>query len=383
MVPAAAADAPGWLLGPFRGGLGLGAGAYYALIWLAFIAYLCAFLGAPALSPRLLRGAAVLLIAIFAIAPPLLSQDVFSYIDYARLGVVHGLNPYTHVPTDAAADPAIAHVGWTESPSAYGPLFTLASFPLAWVSVPVALWGLKALAAASAFGLAALTARMAAPRGADPRRAFALVALNPLVLVHVVGGAHNDAAMMLLALGGCAAVLALREPGGGFAIASAAGLKLSATFVAPFALLGSPRPARLLAGAAAAIAVLAAAALAAFGPQALDSVALVGENQGRVSNYSLPNLAAELLNIGIGPVRTVALGAFLLLLAALLIRVHRGGDWIGAAGWASLGLLLATAWLLPWYLVWALPFAAISRDDRLVAAVLALSALQLAARIPL
>jgi hypothetical protein len=109
----------------------------------------------------------------------------------------------------------------------------------------------------------------------------------------------------------------------------------------------------------------------------------VGENQDRVSNYSLPNLAFELFNVGIGPVRAVALGAYLLLLAALLLRVRRGGDWIAATGWAALGLLLATAWLLPWYVVWALPFAALSRDDRLLAAVLALTAVQLAARIPL
>ena len=40
----------------------------------------------------------------------------------------------------------------------------------------------------------------------------------------------------------------------------------------------------------------------------------------------------------------------------------RGGDWVRAAAWAALGLLLATAWLLPWYLIWPLPLAAISRD---------------------
>ncbi len=45
------------------------------------------------------------------------------------------------------------------------------------------------------------------PRGVDPLRAAAFVALNPLVLVHVVGGAHNDALAMLLAMLGVAAVL--------------------------------------------------------------------------------------------------------------------------------------------------------------------------------
>jgi hypothetical protein len=178
-------------------------------------------------------------------------------------------------------------------------------------------------------------------------------------------------------------VLAAREASGGFAIAAAAGLKLSAAFVAPFALLGAARRGRLLAGAAIAIALTVGAAFLAFGPHFLDSATLAGENQGRVSNYSLPNLLSELLNLDVDLIRAFTAAAFLALVASLMLWVHRGADWVRATGWAALGLLLATAWLLPWYIIWALPFAAISRDERLVAAVLGLTALQLAARIPL
>ena len=71
------------------------------------------------------------------------------------------------------------------------------------------------------------------------------------------------------------------------------------------------------------------------------------------------------------------------LFAFLLAWTWRGGDWIRAAGWAAAGLLLATAWLLPWYLIWALPLAALSRDRPLQLLVLALTAFQLGARIPL
>ena len=46
-----------------------------------------------------------------------------------------------------------------------------------------------------------------------------------------------------------------------------------------------------------------------------------------------------------------------------------------------LGLLLATSWLLPWYLIWALPLAALSRDRTLQLLVLALTAFQLGARL--
>jgi cytochrome c biogenesis protein CcdA len=61
----------------------------------------------------------------------------------------------------------------------------------------------------------------------------------------------------------------------------------------------------------------------------------------------------------------------------------RGFDWVRAAGWTALGLLLASAWLLPWYLIWPLPLAAISRDRALQLLTLALTAYQLGARIPI
>ena len=395
LVPAALGGGPGWLEGIYGGGLGVAPGSYYAMLWLAFASYLCVLLAAPALGRRLLLGACLLLLAAFVLAPPLLSQDVFSYIDYARLGVLHELNPYSHAPVDVASDPAFPFVGWADSSSAYGPLFTAGTYPLAWVSVPVALWLLKGAAAASVAALAVLVARLAPARGLDSNRALAMVALNPLVLVHVVGGAHNDGMAMLLAMGGCAAVLARREALGGFGLLAAAALKLSSAFVIPFALLGTLDPptdrgddrlgraSRLLVGMALALLAIGAVALTFFGTHALDSLAMAGENQARISNYSLPNLLSEFLGADVDTVRAGALGAYCLLLLGLLAWVWRGADWIRAAGWAGLGLLLASAWLLPWYLIWVLPLAALSRDARLVLAVLALTALQLAARVPL
>ena len=60
------------------------------------------------LAPKLSRRAGLLwsvvgLHVVFLLAPPLLSQDVFSYIAYARLGVEHGLNPYAFRPFDIPA----------------------------------------------------------------------------------------------------------------------------------------------------------------------------------------------------------------------------------------------------------------------------------------
>ena len=43
-------------------------------------------------------AAIVVLVTAFAVAPVLISHDVYSYLDYARLGVRHGLDPYVHPP---------------------------------------------------------------------------------------------------------------------------------------------------------------------------------------------------------------------------------------------------------------------------------------------
>jgi hypothetical protein len=73
------------------------------------------------------------------------------------------------------------------------------------------------------------------------------------------------------------------------------------------------------------------------------------------------------LGIGVGGVRAAALVAYALLVAWLMRWTWRGGDWVRAAGWAGLGLLVATSYLTPWYTIWVLPLAAIARDRALVA----------------
>jgi hypothetical protein len=352
-------------------------------MWVGFAAYLGMLAAAPSLDARLLWGAIVLLLAAFALAPVLLSHDVYSYVDYARLGVRHGLDPYVHPPEAAAGDPAFAKVTWTESTSAYGPLFTLATYPLAWLPVGAAVAVLKAAAALSVLGIAALVSRIAAWRGADPARAAAFVALNPLVLVHVVGGAHNDGLTMLLVTVSVAAILSAREASGGGALTAAIATKASAAFLGPFALLGSARRTRLLTGALVAAVAIAIAAHLAFGWDWLNGFGLAGENQSRTSYMSIPITVARLTGLGTDGVRLAAALLYAILVAYLLLWTWRHGDWVRAAAWAALGLLLATSWLLPWYLIWVLPLAAISRDRPLQLLTLALTAYQLGARIPL
>ena len=382
-VPGTAEGAPAWLLGPYGDGLGLGGGTYLALMFAAFVAYIGVVAGAPALARGVVWGGILVGVAGFALAPPLLSLDVFSYVSYARLGAEEGLTPYDAVPADLPGDPAASRVeDFRFTASAYGPLFTLATYPLGLVGVPLALWTLKAISAIAVLGVAGLTERLAAVRGASPTEAAAVVALNPLVLVHVVGGAHNDALVALGLVAGAAAVVAGLDASGGASIVLGAAVKLSGAFAAPFAFLGSRRPARLLVGAAAGVAAIVAVSLAAFGTAVTDALGIIGENQSDASYYSVPSTVARILDLDPEAVRIAFLGAYAGLVAWLLAWTWRGGDWVRAAAWAGAGLLAATAWLVPWYLIWALPFAAVARDRAVVVVVLAISVLQLPTAIP-
>jgi hypothetical protein len=353
---------------------------------------------------KLLWTAIAVAVAAFAVAPVLLSHDVYSYVDYARLGVVHGLDPYVYPPAAAPFDPAYARVTWIDATSAYGPLFTLAIYPLAWLPIWWAVAALKATAAVSVLGIAVLVARIAPSRGVSPLGAAAFVALNPLVLIHVVGGGHNDGIAMLAATVGVAATLSAAEASAGAAFVAAFALKPPAALAAPFAAIGAARlkgsapyrgdkassggrgrrcGARLLVGAGVAALAIGTAAYTAFGWHWLDAIGLAGENQHRTTHMSIPITLARLTGLDAAGVRATALGLFALAFAYLLIRTWHGMDWLRAAAWASLALLLATAWLLPWYLIWTLPLVALSRDRPLQLLTLILTAYQLPARMPL
>src|SRR5215207_1391613 len=74
------------------------------------------------------------------VRPPLLSSDIFNYVGYAPLEVVHGLNPYVHPLSAAPIDPFYVYVGWPLNTTAYGPLYTIGSLPLGWLTFPTAIW---------------------------------------------------------------------------------------------------------------------------------------------------------------------------------------------------------------------------------------------------
>jgi alpha-1,6-mannosyltransferase len=286
------------------------------------------------------------------------------------------------VPAAIPHDAALPFVGWRGAVSAYGPLFTLVTYPLGLLGVPAALWLLKCVAAVSVVGIAAIAARAAARRGADPGRAAVLIALNPLVLVDVIGGAHNDALTVLLVTA-AVAMLGGNEIAAGASVVGSFAMKASALVAAPFALLASRGRRKLLAAEIGALVLAGGISYAAFGLTPLDAAGVVGLDQSLASRHSVPSTLARVADLGVSPVRVVLELGYVVLLVVLLVRTARGGDWVRAAGWAAFGLLLATSWLMPWYVLWVLPFAAVAGDGPLSVAALALCAFQLSSRVPL
>lgn len=384
VVPAEGPGAdPGWLKGVFGDGLGIGGGSYLELEQLALLLYVAVLLCASAIGSRLLWIGAIAALLAFTLAPPLLSLDLFSYASYARLEALHGLNPYEHPPSAVPGDEAVAYVeDFRGTTSPYGPLFTLGTTPLAHLGLPGFVWVVKALVGLAVLATAWIASRMAAVRGLDPRPAAALVALNPLVLVHVVGGGHNDALMALVMIAGVGAVVAGRDLIGGAGLVAAAGIKAAGALTLPFAVVEGIRRPRLIAGVVAGAALLVAVALLAYGSAVDSALSVASTNQDLASRASLPSTVSDALGIGLDGVRDAALVLLAALVVGLLVWTARGADWIRAAGWASIGVLLASSYLTPWYVIWALPLAAISRDRALVATSVLVTAFLLRHQVP-
>jgi hypothetical protein len=396
LVNATSGGSPGWLLGPLRflgasGANGRLAGPlFYAALWVALLLYVVVLLAARSIGARLALGTVVATHVLFLLAPPLLSHDVFSYIAYARLGVANHLNPYTHTPLDIQGDPGFTHAGSIDAVSAYGPLFTLLTYPLSPLGVPAAFWILKVVAALSSLGVVALVWRIAERLRRDPLVPALMVGLNPLVLVHVVGGAHNEALTLLVTMAGVALWVAGRDVAGTAVATLATGIKASAGLVVPFLVVGDIR--RRLVAAVGVVLGLLALGLIAFGTHALDAFSLISSNQDRSSRYSFPYKTAQLLGALLpgdrldyrDAARVLFAAAFAAVFAWLLWRTWRALiDPLDAIGWATLAILIASAWLVPWYILWLLPFAALLRDRRLQVATLLLCAWMLVIAVPL
>jgi phage shock protein PspC (stress-responsive transcriptional regulator)/branched-subunit amino acid transport protein AzlD len=378
----------GWLAGI---GERLGFRVFLIAVLAATVSYagltaLAYFRGERAVPRRWAIALIGLLHALIFLGPVLISTDVFSYIAYARMGVVHGVNPYLHGPASISSDPIFAYVGhdWRRVASAYGPLYTLISYPLAPLGIHGALWAMKLEAQLASIGTLALVWRCARARGYEPVAALVAVGLNPLYLIYGLGGAHNDLVMMAAMMGAVALTLTprerdagpRREAGAAALIVAGALVKATVAALLPFMIVSRRRLAPII-GALAAIIAGAIVGYLVFGRHGIDLVSALSRDSGFVSTDSFANEIAHLFGkSGVFPVdHTLLKGALVVIVAHLLWRTWRGYDWIAAAGWSLLAISVTSTWLLAWYILWPLPLAVVARDRRLLIATLAVQAM--------
>jgi alpha-1,6-mannosyltransferase len=361
---------------------GIGERLGYRVFLIALIAFTAGYAGLVALARVVSKRWAIALIVVLHafvfVGPILLSTDVFSYIAYARMGVQHGLNPYTHGPIAISHDPIYHYVGtdWKKVATAYGPLYTLISYPFGLLGVTGALWGMKVLAMIASAGTLALTWRCARLRGRDPVAATLIVAANPLYVVYALGGAHNDLLMMLMMMGAVALTFAGRDAPAAALVIAGALVKATVAALLPFMLLARRGAGQIL-GALVTLALGALVAYAVFGSDGVNIVAALNRDAAFVSTDSFPTEIAHLLGKpGVFPIDHDLLKAGLIVIVLhLLWRTWRGYDWVAASGWALLAISVTSTWLLAWYILWPLPLAVIVRDRRLLVATLAIQTL--------
>ena len=387
----------GGLAGAFSGAaINIRSGGLISCMLVMFFCYVVAVRTADRLSPRAVLTCIGAINALVLLAPPLLSTDIFSYQFYSRMGATYGMNPYLAGPHALALDPLFPYVGakWAYTPTVYGPLFTAVSYIFAPLSIAASTLAYKSIAVASSLGTVALVWSSARLRGINPVRAVALVGLNPLTVIFGVGGGHNDLLMLVALMAGVYLLLLNRERASGGMMIVAAAVKVSAILPLLFALISGRSRGRgkfrvgVLIGALTATVALASLSFGLFGTGPLHLPHTLETVQSRGDWHSVPGLALALGFPTASAALSLALGAaFLAIVAWLVIQVWRDRlDWIAATAWMTAALLVTTSSLLPWYVAWLTPFAALAADRRLwrfvVLATGFILALQLAGYIP-
>lgn len=390
LLPASVRPVPDSLAGAFgQGGIDLGLGGLIAILTAMFVFYIALVRGAHQLSARaVLIGIACLNLLVF-LAPPLFSTDIFSYMAYGRIGAMYGFNPYLSGPSAIFLDPVYPFIAtqWVTTPTAYGPLFTVLSYAFAPLTIAANVVAYKSIAAISSLAIVFLVWNIARLRGLNPVKAVAIVGLNPVIIVYGVGGGHNDLLMLAILLTGVYVLLQQKERASGALIVTAAAVKLTAGLMLPFALAqsardrsGALRRRAMLTGAGIAAGIFGVLSFAAFGTGPLH---LPGTLQSIQGKGGLHSVAGAILT-AFGHVEAMSVVGIVLevvlvgLLVWLVRRVWRGElDWITGAGWATVAMLGTTSLLVPWYVAWVVPLAALSKDRRLLIATVALTGLAL------
>ena len=175
-------------------------------VWFGLVQTLRHRPGAPI---RTLAAMLALWIVPLLVVAPLFSRDVFSYAAQGEM-MSHHINPYNYGPGTIGSGPFVTGVDglWLNTPAPYGPFFLMLAGSAASLSGHNALVTVLLLRLMSVAGVALIAfciPKLARAYGRDPGAAFTLALLNPLTLLALIGGAHNDAIMVGLLLAGITA----------------------------------------------------------------------------------------------------------------------------------------------------------------------------------
>ena len=337
-------------------------------------------------------------------APPLLSRDAYAYGAEGQL-VRAGFNPYsqTLLAHRASVFFRLSDPLWRAAHAPYGPLF----FDLARLNarvmgnnVTATLEGYRFLALVGLGLVAAAVPVLARACGQPVEPAVALRVLNPLLLLYLIGGMHNDALMLGLLTAGVA--LATRHhPVSGIALcALAADVKVPGALGVVFIgwmWAGPGVPVRQRVRMVSVAVALGAAAMASVSVASRLGWGWLTDlsTPGTVVSWLDPATAAGLalthvcraLGLSTGGaslVDTARLGALALAAVVVLyLLVHV--DTVGlprALGWSLLSVVLLGPIVWPWYEAWGITILAVAADRWSRIWTLALSVIACFATVP-
>jgi hypothetical protein len=335
---------------------------------------------------------------------PLFSKDVYAYAAQGEM-MSHGINPYLYGTNVIGATPfsRLADPLWGNVTSPYGPMFlaidgwivTLASHNLL-----VSVVGLRLLELLGVGLVAAAIPTIARSFGRDEATAFALAVLNPLVILNLIAGAHNDALMIgFLAVG---YALARRgHPVWGIVVCGfAASVKVPAIIGALYIgwdWLGRGRSVRDRIRPTVTALILAVATMAAISEA-------IGLGWGWISGLTNPDAVRSWLDpaTGIGLalghlanafgfghhthlLLTVTRGTAFAFAFVVGLRLLLRSDKIGplrAMGWTLIAFVILGPVVQPWYAAWGFVFLAPVVEGRVRRYVMAFSALACFLQLP-
>ncbi len=329
------------------------------------------------------------------IAPPLFSRDVYSYAAQGEM-MSHGISPYRYGPGVLGSTPTVDLVDplWLNVPAPYGPLFMEADGLLTDVAghheLPDVV--LLRLLAIAGVGLMALGVPMLARSfGRDAAVAFTLALLNPVTILHLIGGAHNDALMLGLLSVGLALSKRGRPVAGIVVCALAAAVKVPAAIGVVYigwewmgpGVSWRERVRPLVTAGLVALGVMGfLSVVTGLGWSWILNLATPGTVRSWVAPATGAGLAltdlAHLLHVGVAQhvvlsgTRLLGLGVAAVAGVWLLLNVDRYGT-LRAMGLTMLLVVALGPVVQPWYLSWGLVLLAPVAAGRIRTLIIALS----------